>query len=97
MQATIEIQAVTAEAVTIPERTGRFSRRDMINAIQEARVHLHKTPTKVAYNAYRDGDPTLPSKGTIERYFGSWNNAMKAAGITPNRATDRWREINFRM
>ncbi|HUC87406.1 MAG TPA: DEAD/DEAH box helicase family protein [Candidatus Saccharimonadales bacterium] len=45
---------------------------------------LGHTPT----GAELEGEPGYPSKGVFEKQFGSWNKALRAAGLTPRSRKD---------
>ena len=45
-------------------------------------VQMHRSGKPLAYAAARRDDPALVS--AAEAYFGTWGNALYAAGIDPN-------------
>lgn len=61
--------------------TERYSEEDCIEALEAAARDLEKTPTM---REYREG-PYEPSSKTIQSRFGTWNQALAAAGLTPNK------------
>jgi hypothetical protein len=64
-----------------------WSTRKIIATIRER----HRLGKPLDYTAVRQDDPALVS--AAEAYFGSWGNALYAAGIDPNRYLRRkWRE-----
>ena len=69
------------------------SRENMINAIQRAAGRKRGTPTILDWEIYSESSD--PSATTIIRFFGFWNLAMKEAGLSPHRQSDRWRQMRW--
>lgn len=64
------------EAQLEPIKVIKYSKEDAIKALQEYNKTTGNTPT---YN-----EILKPSSTTIEKLFGSWNEAIKAAGLEAN-------------
>lgn len=71
------------EGVTMNVPTGgtkRYSRDDIINGLQKLSLELDSTPT----SSQLDECPYVPSRSTIHKRFGSWNDALREAGLDIN-------------
>lgn len=64
----------------LPRR--RWSRDEMVEAIQRFAVEHGRVPTANAWHGQRR-HPDYPSESAVERGFGSWNAAIEAAGFEP--------------
>lgn len=72
-----------------PERVAAqtiWSHEKLIELIQQWGAE-HGEPPRVSDWRWRSGD--YPSFTTVIKYFGSWNNAIEAAGMEPRLPTDR--------
>ncbi len=67
-------------------RTGarQYTNDSLIVALHAVATELQRTPGVAAYRARRSVRPTLPDAGTIVKRFGTWSNAVRAAGLEPN-------------
>lgn len=68
-----------AKGRTPSENGGRpmeYTKEQLIKIMQEAPVHT--------YNYFNSKESGLPAATTYRRYFGSWENALTAAGIPTN-------------
>ncbi|MBR3169128.1 hypothetical protein IKF23_01665 [Candidatus Saccharibacteria bacterium] len=65
-----------------PNRPGmwRYSDEDLIDSLKEKAARLGRTPNRKDVKR----DNTIPSVSTFECRFGSWNNALLAAGLPLN-------------
>ena len=61
-----------------PKQTNRYTKADVIDAIQRLADDLGTAPTNDEMTARGDCSPE-----TAQRLFGSWNDAVRAAGLTP--------------
>ncbi len=68
----------------LAERTV-WSREKIIEAIQRWGAEHDDSPRTTDFN----GAPDYPSLTTVIKYFGTWNNAIEAAGFEPRLPTDR--------
>ena len=59
-----------------------------ITAIQQIAKLLGHTPSCKEYDTYSK-DYRLPARQTVVYHFGSWQNAVSLAGLTPNLATSQ--------
>lgn len=64
--------------------SGFFTNEKLIELIQAMHQELGRTPTISDGNERYDPN-TFPSMTVFIYRFGSWNNAVKAAGLTPNK------------
>jgi hypothetical protein len=60
-----------------------YSQEQLIEALRGLAERLGHTPTRVE----ADAKPGLPCYKTFVHHFGSWNDALKAAGLPLNRRT----------
>ena len=56
----------------------KYTKENIIESIQR----FHKENNKVPRNRDFGSNVNYPSATTVEKYFGSWNNAIEAAGFT---------------
>lgn len=66
-----------------PPHYRTFSKEECIAAIQQAASELSHWTMKM-YEEWRDGNADIPSGNQIKLLFGTWNNAVVGAGLTPN-------------
>ncbi len=57
--------------------TDKYTDEQLIDKLKEYVIKYGKVPTQIDI----DKNPGYPSVGTYQRHFGSWNNALKAAGL----------------
>jgi hypothetical protein len=57
----------------------KYTKQQLIELLQTC-----ETPT---YDYLNSKQSTLPAATTYRHYFGSWENALKSAGIEPNKCT----------
>lgn len=62
-----------------------YSREGIVAALRDFELEHGQVPTRKAWDA-RDGEPT---SRTVMRHFTTWNAALRAAGMAPNRQTAR--------
>lgn len=60
-----------------------YSREGIVAALRDFELEHGAVPTRKAW----DEAVPFPSSRTIARHLGSWNAALEAAGMTPNRET----------
>jgi hypothetical protein len=60
-----------------PRRRPRFTDEELIAALRALAAELGRPPRSYEMQARRD----LPSPGAYQRRFGSWNQALEAAGL----------------
>ena len=60
-------------------RPNAYTKEQLIEIMQRAPVHT--------YDYFNSKDSELPAATTYRKYFGSWDNALKAAGVPPNIST----------
>jgi len=65
-----------ATTVATSGRPNAYTREQLIEVMQQAPVHT--------YDYFNSKDSGLPAATTYRKYFGSWENALEAAGILPN-------------
>lgn len=64
-----------------------WTRQDVLDALNDTAARLGRTPTI----AHTKADRRLPTVSTVSALFGSWNQALRAAHLTPSRmAQRRW-------
>jgi ribosomal protein L37E len=69
-----------------------WTRQDVLDALNDAAARLGRTPTI----AHAKGDRRLPTISTVSALFGSWNLALRAAGLTPSRIAPRqWDKVQI--
>lgn len=56
-----------------------------IEEIREKLIKIMQDAPKVSYMYFNSKDSGTPAATTYRKYFGSWDNALQAAGITDNR------------
>ena len=64
---------------TLPGSKQLYTDQELITAMQDAAKKLHHTPSSYEMNALEDS----PSSRSFIRKFGSWECAVRAAGLTP--------------
>lgn len=66
-------------AIPWSELKQRYTDEQLIGAVQVVAMRLGRTPSCDEWDAGR----YRPNRGTLETRFGSWNDAMRAAGLEP--------------
>ena len=56
----------------------RYQNEDLLKQIQMVAKEIGKSPTMVDF----DSDPRVASSNAVIRRFGSWNNALRSAGLS---------------
>jgi hypothetical protein len=57
--------------------------------VQAKLIELMKSAPEVGYAYFNSADSNVPPATTYRKYFGSWSNALAAAGITSNSSTSK--------
>ena len=60
-------------------RPAAYTKEQLIEIMRQAPIHT--------YDYFNSKGSGLPAATTYRRYFGSWENALKAAGLQPNATT----------
>jgi hypothetical protein len=68
------------EAAGLPTRRCAWTPPEVLSALA-AWAYTHGRPPTLSDART---DPALPVQGACERHFGSWNDALRAAGLAPN-------------
>lgn len=69
----------------LPGRTRKYSDRKLLRMLKSEAKRLGRTPTAAHFQNSRD----LPNPITYQHRWGSWNNAIMEAGLTPNFTIER--------
>jgi hypothetical protein len=74
----------------------RYTHEDLVRAVESVEQHVGRVPSSQDYRELA-GDLDLPSLPTVCKRFGTWTEAVRAAGMAPNPAprsnyTRRWTE-----
>ena len=59
----------------------KYTKEKLIQILKQIYAKTGKTPSKRGISALKG----YPNPSTFEFHFGSWNKAMKAAGLKPNK------------
>ena len=76
-------KALEAAGLSINVKKG-YSDNDLIMLLRDKAEELGRTPTKREATS----DPNIPSTRIFVNHFGSWNQALKAAGLSVNQRKD---------
>jgi len=63
----------------------KYTKEKLIQILRQIYAETGKTPSKRGINALKG----YPNTNTFDAYFGSWNKAVKAAGLKPNKGGSR--------
>ena len=64
----------------LPGRRRKYSDKKLLRILKAEAIRLNRTPTAVHFQNSKD----LPSPIVYSQRWGSWNNAIRAAGLEPN-------------
>lgn len=64
----------------LPGRMRRYSDKKLLRILKAEAINLNRTPTSTHFQNSKD----LPSPIVYMNRWGSWNNAIRAAGLEPN-------------
>lgn len=67
-----------------PAQELAYSRGEVLDAIEQVAERLDKTPTRAEFL-----DESSISEGPVRRHFGSWSDALGAAGLSPDRSISK--------
>jgi site-specific recombinase XerD len=67
----------------------RYTKEELLQILKDYKEKTGKVP---AYNTFEE-DESLPSTTPYKLHFGSWNNALIEAGITPNKINHELDEL----
>ncbi len=70
-----------------PVAQGPFSDEDVVEELRADARRLGRSPTR---DEWRERTPGAPGDGAVVSHFGSWNAALRAAGLKPTHDRRRW-------